>query len=286
MFPFAIIMATANKRTGPLTFGLLLLLVFPIHAGAASILEALYAQDVPASAITGTDSAGLPIVCGTRSLDTSSTRFAATPKALGALPLNTRAYEVIPAVIRADAKDTCRLEVNANGAVSEVRLKVSFNLVAQSGSTNVILRDDGLSGDRVAGDFIFTSEPLRHNTSLFGQPGFYRSDTNSPFGLGYASLGELRIVETNGVTNQFLVSPYVGILRTNVALTPVVSLSSNLQASPHLVNIRGTEHVSQRFLRYLSSPLQDLTRELYTVLPDAYDFLFFFLQLGISLPSQ
>jgi hypothetical protein len=255
---------------------LALLCTLATPSGASDFDTELNAQGVPVSSIIGWDPLGIPVVCGTRSVQRLPSQLTGAPKASASLPQGTRAYDVIPSVIRSDARDTCRVEVNVNGPVSEVRLKVSSTLLAQSGSPNILLRDDGLGEDRVPGDFIFTSEPLRHNSSLYGQPGFFRGDTNSPFGLGFTTLGELRIVETNGVTNQFLVSPSVGLLQTNIITTPVVSLSSDIQAAPHFVNIRGSQRLSQQFIRYFSTPIQDLTKELYSVLPDAYDFLFFF----------
>lgn len=242
-----------------------------------SLQSVLAAQGVPAEAITGVDRHGIPSLCGTREGGSLSTQWKLDAEAAAlALPLGTRAYEVIPTVVRSDGKDSFRLEVNANGSVASVRLEVTFTVVSASGGDSILLRDDGLGGDRAAGDFIFTSELLHHNTALFGQPGFFLFDTNSPKGLDMVTIGELTIVENSGVTNRFLVSPTVGILHTNIPAIASVSLASNVIASPHVLNIRSSRLATQRFMRYLTSPLEQLTSEFYSVLPDAYDFLFLF----------
>lgn len=89
-------------------------------------------------------------------------------------------------------------------------------------------------------------------------------------------VGPLRIIETNGTTNEFLIWPTVGVLHTNIVATPTMPIASNIVVTPHLINIRSSRMATQRDLRLLVSPIQDVTREIYAALPDAYDFLMLF----------
>jgi hypothetical protein len=241
----------------------------------AILCSQLAAQGVSAEAIMGVDKYGVPLVCGTGQ-GTALVRSSSSVSSTASLPTGTRAYEVIPTVVRSDGRDSFHLEVNANGPVSGVQLDISFTVVSASGNDHLLLRDDGLQGDRTAGDNIFTSELLHHNTALFGQPNYLWFDTNSPKGLEMVDVGTVNIIETNGATYQFLVTPAVGILHTNIAVAPVVSVASNIMVTPHLINIRSARMASQRFIRSLTSPIEQLTGEIYAALPDAYDFLMLF----------
>jgi hypothetical protein len=242
----------------------------------ATLRSELAAQGVSDDAIMGMDKYGIPILCGTGQSAPAVGRNSLSTSATASLPSGTRAYEVIPTIVRSDGRDSFHLEVNANGPVSAVRLDVSFTVVSASGNTALQLRDDGQGGDRSTGDYIFTSEPLHHNTALFAQPNYLFFDTNSPKGLDIVDIGTLSILETNGATYQFLIGPAVGILHTNIAATPVVNVTSDIIVTPHLINIRNSRMASQRFIRSLTSPMEQLTREIYAALPDAYDFLMLF----------
>jgi hypothetical protein len=256
----------------------LLLFVLCVHGGVSAADEViatnLVAQGLSEDAILEIHNAGIPVICGTgRPVQPA---FQITPAAVAALPPQTRGYEVIPTVIRSDGRDSCRLEVNVNGPVSSVVLVKQAPFLAGEESRRLTLRDDGLAGDRVSGDHIFTSESIYHNTAVWGQPNYFWRDTNSPKGLEIHRIGTLEIVETDGVTNEFLISPAVGLLNTDIATCPPRSLGTNFQATHHLVNIRTSRRTTQRFIRLLDSEREQLTREFYSVMPDAYDFLMLF----------
>ncbi len=188
-----------------------------------------------------------------------------------------RMWETIPGVIRNNATDACRVEVNVNGAVTSVTMTVWQRFTSESGQTNVTLRDDGLGGDRVAGDFIYTSELIRYNTNYSsGLPTYYEYDTNSPAGLMPESIGTVTVTETNGTQSQFLINPEVGILSASIPLTLVVQLSSNVVVSPHLLNVVGTNLFVQKLLRQYSYETGELPGKIYSVFPDAFDFLVYF----------
>jgi hypothetical protein len=191
------------------------------------------------------------------------------------LPAATRMWETVPGVIRNDGIDTFRLEVNVNGAVSQVSLAVWPPILAQSGETTIRLRDDGLQGDRKAADFIHTSELLRYDTSQ-SQPAYYASDTNSPAGLRIADVGLIAVTETNGQQAGFLHRPQVGVLGATIPLVERAMLSSNVVISPHLINVRGTNLSTQRFVRSFTLGTADLAQMIYSSMPDAFDFLIHF----------
>jgi hypothetical protein len=192
-------------------------------------------------------------------------------------PAGARMWETVPGVIRNDGIDAFRLEVNANGPVSGISLEVWPPILSQSGQTNVALRDDGLQGDRVAGDRIFASEPLRFDTN---QPWlhapYYAYDTNSPAGVSIKDVGRVTISEINGGQSAFLHEPQIGLLSFDVPLVDVVTLSSNVAVSLHLINVRGTNLSVQKSIRGYSLGTADLAHLIYSTLPDAFDFLIHF----------
>lgn len=193
------------------------------------------------------------------------------------LPAATRMWETVPGVILNDGIGTFRLEVNVNAIVNSVRLETWPAVLSQSGQTNINLRDDGLEGDRIKHDFVYTSELLAFNTN---QPWlhapYYAYDTNSPAGVSIKDIGQVRIFETNGQQSGFLHAPQIGILSSDISLVDVVTLSSNVTVSPHLLNVRGTNLSVQRFVRGYSLGTADLTRMIYSVMPDGFDFLIHF----------
>jgi len=195
----------------------------------------------------------------------------------------------VPGIIRNNGTDTFHLEVDANGPVALVRwLQEPFYPFLQfvTGSPAPhILRDDGLDGDRVAGDYVFTSEPLRFNTNV-AMPQFLYGDTNSPAGLFIGTIsGSVEIVETGGQTNEFLIWPAVGILDSRIPLRRTTSLSTNIAIASHLINIWTGAHETQMSLRSRSN-LQNLTLPIYQVLPDAFDFLVFFSTEHLEIPPR
>jgi hypothetical protein len=247
--------------------------------------EAWFAQkNIPANRIIDTDFRGIPILCG---LDdsviaggigqVSAKTKPPPPPPPTVLPAGMRSWECVPSVIRADGVDSFRLEVDVNGVVSNVVLTLTSDyLKFVSGTNTQNLRDDGLNGDRVAGDHILTSERIIFS-SAYALPSHLFYDAGSPAGLHYDNLGFCHVIETNGVTNDFLIYPVVGLLSTNVPLVDRVQLATNVLASAHLVNVSTGTRQSQKALRQATmSAMNGATIPIYSALPDAFDFLFFF----------
>ncbi len=238
----------------------------------------LQSLGIPVEATIGFDKNGVPNLCGTRgnlqerlALAVAAAKPPKETNPPTVLPAGMRAWECVPGVIRNDSVDSFRLEVDVNGLVNRVTLQTAGYVV---GADTQNLSDDGLNGDRVASDRIFTSERIRF-------PGLYipehlYGEQFSPAGLHFVQIGTLRIVETNGITNQFLITPTVGVLSTNVPLVETYQLASNIVISPHLVNISTGKRQTQLSLRATFSAINSLTIPTYSVLPDAFDFFVFF----------
>jgi hypothetical protein len=203
----------------------------------------------------------------------------AAAQAAAAVPRESWGWETVPNVIRTDGVESFVVEVTPNRPISGVTLELNQQFFSvPSGATGVMsLRDDGLGGDRVAGDFIYTTEPLRYRYTP-GQifPSNFLSDPNAPAGLHLASPGFLRAQETNGNVSTFSDGPEVGLLRSNIPTRASQLLAPDVQASEHLINVQTSRHFTQSGLRYYSGPLNEVTRRIYDVLPDAFDFLMFF----------
>ncbi|MEO0531582.1 MAG: choice-of-anchor X domain-containing protein, partial [Planctomycetota bacterium] len=87
--------------------------------------------------------------------------------AAGALPNGTWGWQTVPNVIRADGVESFVVEIETNRVVNGVTIDINDRYFSvPSGATGITaLRDDGLGGDRVAGDSIYTSEPLTYKSS-------------------------------------------------------------------------------------------------------------------------
>ena len=197
--------------------------------------------------------------------------------AASALPTETMTWESVPGVILNNGTDAFRLEITVNRPVRTVELQVWTPLIADSGQGVVALHDDGQNGDRTAGDWVFTSELLRFDTRQQWQhPANYQHDTNSPAHVSMQWVGSLSIQDTNGGALGFAVSPQVGILSSDVPLTPRQLLASNVAVAGHLINVQTSERLTQQYIRLISSGLYGVTATIYSVFPDAFDFLMFF----------
>jgi hypothetical protein len=250
-------------------------------------LSVLREQGVAPRQIIGLDRRGVPMVCGTSGTIDSGSVAAMGEEAARrppppdlpppVLPVGTRMWETIPGVVRNNGIDTFRLEVNANGPVSNVTMEVWSPTIAESGAPIITLRDDGLNGDRIAGDYIYTSELLRFDTRWAGlEPRFYNYDTNSPAGVNIEWVGNVTITESNGQQAGFLHLPQVGVLNSNIPPVRTVTLSSNVVVSGHLLNVKGTNLSAQKFVRAFTLGTADLTALIYAVLPDRFDFFICF----------
>ena len=250
------------------------------------LVRELAAQDVSQARILGVDRDGMPLVCGmTESRETLTLGVEIESQALLS---DERAYELIPSVIRPDGVDGLFLEVNTNGPVNGVTIVLSAFFIGPGqidgfDTTPVPLRDDGLEGDRVAGDFIFTGGPIRYNTAYSEDP-FLFSDY--PDGLAFVSLstavtqegrlGGLEVEETDTSISPFAAGADVGLLRGDIPVVTIESLSPIVNVSPYLINVKTDVRGTQRSLRLRGLTLDQVTHAIYDVLPDTFDFLTFF----------
>jgi hypothetical protein len=250
--------------------------VFMLISGLATgvFLLGFAANQPPATAamLPGDD---IPALCAKPQTARGALARLQTEPASAALPPNSRSWAAIPSVIRSDGVESFRLEVNVNSDVSAVRFVCPYNFVPESGGAEQTLRDDGMGGDRVAGDRIFTSVPMRWKPGS-AMSSFYRHDTNSPAGLEFLHIDFVKVVELNGSTTEFLIPAQVGLLHASIPLIPSMTLSSNVIATLHLLNIRSAGQWNQRTLRALPNDLHLLTQELYAAIDDTFDFLIFF----------
>lgn len=187
----------------------------------------------------------------------------------------TRSWETVPGVVRNNGTDTFRIEVDIGGPVNRVTFTGNIFGIITPQPTPFNLRDDGLGGDLVAGDFVYTSGPFSYDPAR-GLPTNFLSDPDSPSGLDMQRVGTIFIEEIDGTLNRFSADPWIGVLDQSIATTPTVSLSSNVVASPHLINVRSANRDTQGYLRLAGGDLTNLTKTIYGVLPDAFDFFTFF----------
>ncbi len=235
-------------------------------------LISLAQQGIPQESIIGVDREGVPIICDSATGTPANLVAGGTHATLSLLPAGMRSWECIPNVIRDDGIESFRVEVDVNGPATRVTFEVRTNFfISQSGSNTVTLRDDGLGGDRIAGDYVFISEPIRHR--ILSSPPIYRdATTNAIPGAYMVGAGVISIVETNNLTSKFLVAPYVGVLESDIPAVQVNLLASNIQASTHFLNLITTNREAQRGLRY-SASMAETSKRVFSVLPDAFDFL-------------
>ncbi|MCA9060152.1 MAG: cadherin repeat domain-containing protein, partial [Planctomycetaceae bacterium] len=191
------------------------------------------------------------------------------------VPRGFRGWQMTPNVIRADGVESSRLEVDAGGEVNGVFLNTATTsfLLTKPGTGIIELRDDGLDGDRVAGDFIYTSGEFRYDTSR-SFPEFYKNDPDSPRGLDFASLGAVIIEEVDGTqAEQFLIRPELGIMSTDIPEVSRTQLSADIAVTPHLININSSLQATQQTAREARSRINLLTQAVYSVMPDEFDFI-------------
>jgi hypothetical protein len=277
---FSIRVACMHREGVPKRCGLsaLILLAAGVVSAALPVdtaqtwFSALERQNVSPEAVMGVDSAGVPMLCGGGFGQVASVSEGAS--ASGVLSAGMRSWELIPNVIRNDGIDPLRLEVDVNGPVTKVVWDgFTDYLVSESGTNNLTLRDDGLEGDRVAGDGIFTSERLRYRAEI-PMPPYQGNTSNTPPGLAIQWAGQIRVTETNGAVTLFLTPPILSVLSTNVPAVDIVMLASNAQATAHLLNLVTTNRDAQKILRIPIDP-RNLSKQIYGVMPDAFDFLSF-----------
>ena len=147
-------------------------------ASTKDFMDRLSTQHVAPAPV---DTQGVPLVSNTP-ITGATTSQVTSPAAISALAAGTRGWEAIPGVIRNNGLETFRLEVDTNGPVAHVTLSNVSAALTPPQAPPFDLRDDGLGGDRIAGDFIYTSGLFRYNPA-FPMPEFYEYDPDSPAGL-------------------------------------------------------------------------------------------------------
>ena len=168
------------------------------------------------------------------------------------LPSGTRAWEVIPGVIRDDGRDSFVLEVDVNGPVAGVSLEdISSSLTYHRGSS-VKFSDDGSGEDRIAGDFIFTSGRFTVDSSSAPESFNLYSDPDSPEGLRFELVGRLFVKELDGTLGKFGGDPEVGVLSSDIPDALTVVLSQDVVVSSHLINLQTNTRDTQRSIRNIS----------------------------------
>lgn len=264
-----------------ITAVLISLLVFCFFSFAAKdeaeeslgYLSMLSKQEVDQSQIIGLDSSGIPMVCGT-GLEKERVSGSYIPNTVSALPINTRSWESIPSVIRDDGIETFRLEVTVTEPVNGISLDSMSISILPPATPPVTLLDDGTGEDRIAGDGIYTAGPFRFNIAAT-IPEYYSYDSSSPKGLHYDTIGTIQIIETNDSITTFLIPPELGILSSDKQPVQVLLSTPDLIITPNLINIQSDSRESQLHLRLLGGDLRKLTKRIYEVLPDAFDFFIF-----------
>lgn len=193
---------------------------------------------------------------------------------------STVSFEVTPNVVRTDGSDSAYVEVNMNGPANRVYLKNIFPefIVPDEQRNEYDLHDDGLNGDRVAGDYIFTGGPFTYDATK-GNPAFfyYGLDmVDSPYGVrDYAIASLIEFVDSDGVPGRLLHGPRIILLDANLAVPDSKRLSVNMHATANVVNLKTTTKIAQHNLRSLSgSSITDASKSIYKRLPDNFDFLY------------
>lgn len=207
--------------------------------------------------IIGYDSDGNPLVCGT---------------GLGDSQEPSRGWECIPSVIRDNGTDSFVLEVDVSGPVTGVAVS-NVSTAVFVPPQPLTLRDDGLGGDRVANDFIFTSGSFRYNTSW--STGFYLNNVHSPYGLNFYDVARILVTELDLSVTEFLLRAQVGVLRSEITPTTVTTVTPTIAASSHMINVQTSGRETQHGLRGIESHQELLTIPIYDEFQDAADFFLF-----------
>jgi cysteine-rich repeat protein len=228
-------------------------------------LVAALAPAVVAAHDVGRDARGRSLAC-----DPAAVARVAEP-----LAAEVRAWETVPGVVRSDGAGTFRILVTVAEAVGNVFLRDRSSCVLPLEQPADVLRDDGLGGDAVAGDLVYTSVPLRLAPDC-PLPPTWGDDPASPAGLAVVEVGSLEVDDDDGRRGEFLARPEIGVLDVAVPAVPATALAPDVVVTPHLVNVATTLRATQQFLRAPSDTLASVSRALYAVLPDAFDFLVFF----------
>lgn len=202
-------------------------------------------------------------------------RAEAGPASQG-LPDDVRSWECIPGVIANNGIESFRIEIEVGQPVSNVVLTTLSHRLIGPGDPPILFRDDGAAPDRTAADGVYTAGPFHYRTST-DVAKHYLNDPASPERLDVISVGQVAIIGVDRRLDRFLVGPTIGILGDYPPdALRVAVLAPDAVITPHLINLRSSNRLTQRLLRFDSGDIAQLTRRIYSLLPDAADFFVFF----------
>jgi hypothetical protein len=196
-----------------------------------------------------------------------------------ALPTDYIKWETVPSAIRSDGLENFTIQVHAPGAKTVTIKPISGAtqyITPAPGYLGITLKDDGVGADKVAGDKIFTAGPFKYDTAK-AFPVYFGNDSKSPAGVYMNVIGSLQITFNDTVNyptyNSEGKDPAVGLLRKDIAATPVTALNANISKASHMVAVKSDRFDADRYMRYNAGAGDSaaLTKSLYAVLPDAFD---------------
>lgn len=189
--------------------------------------------------------------CGTESWHITDVSNGKPNGRIQALATDAR-YRWRPAVIRNDRKEPVLYEFKAPSNTTFTSL-----IIALSSGETYTLRDDGTSGDRMAGDLIYTAQiPVSLLTSKVSSSRPYR-----PF------VGYLRMMNGSTVLAQY--NLIAEVWNPTIPSVKIKALSATVQASRHLVNIV----VPVQDLNAIpNNDFRSITQTFYRYYGDSFDF--------------
>jgi len=240
--------------------------------------------------LIGYDSDGRPMLCGVGGDSLGLFQPKTQGDALVSVLPISRSWACIPSIIRNDGIESFLVEVDVKspGVTSVTLENLNVQLVPVIPQTPpYALRDDGMGTDGVAGDFIYTSPAFTFNTNT-SMTTHYGNDPNSPAGLQYdRDVGDVIIVELDQTRSEFLLPPRIGFLRSDIPTATSSSHGSDIIASPHVINLKTSEQLTQRWHRFSDlTALTTLTNRIYDAFGDIPHFFILFSSYKIEkLPA-
>lgn len=202
----------------------------------------------------GVDSDGIPLLCGT-GLEARVMPFASNGETF-------QEWEVYPSVLRADSDESAFIRVRPNREVDILRLVLPTSDIVMPDDLN--FHDDGLSGDRVAGDGEYSLGP-------FTLKEWQASITTVPTTL---SIGVIQVVGTDGISSTFAIYASIGVLPVDYVQERVAVLREDVQLTRNLLNVQSGTFRSQEALRSIDPDrTRDYIKSLYTIVNDEYDMM-------------
>lgn len=188
------------------------------------------------------------------------------------LPQGYRSWECVPGVIRDDGSESFHIEVDTGGPVAKVEITSISNFLVPPGNLPIPFRDDGLAGDRIAGDSVYTAGPFTIQSGLQTSWRFWNSP-DSPGGIDMVDVGRIEVKELDSSTWEFLLDPSIGILSSAIPSPDTISLPEGIVCTPSFVNLRSTDRHTQRWLRGCGGDPARLISRILRLLPDAAEFV-------------